>query len=85
MKIGLRVMLIGTDGYMPPVGAVGSIVSQLDSGEYEVDFPEHPWRTAPMHRGASVVGDDTWVIPGVWLMPLDDKDVPVINESALQA
>lgn len=46
MKIGDLVMLIGTDGFMPPLGAIGEIVG-WDGEDFEVEFPRHPCPALP--------------------------------------
>ena len=64
MKIGQLVMLIGTDGFMPPLGAVGEIVGPLDAyGDHTVLFPHYP---CPVPPGV------TWEAQAQWLMPLND-------------
>ena len=64
MKIGQLVMLIGCDDFMPPLGAIGEIVGELDSyGDYEVLFPKYP---CPVPPGI------TWETKKQWLMPLND-------------
>lgn len=64
MKVGQLVMLVGTDGFMPPLGAVGEIVGPLDEyGDYEVLFPRHPCQVPP---------GITWEAQAQWLMPLND-------------
>lgn len=63
MRVGQRVMLIGTDGFMPPMGACGVIVGPLDwCGDHEVLFPDYP----------CPVSEPTWEIPARWLMLIDD-------------
>lgn len=63
MNIGQLVMLIGCDDFMPPLGACGEIVGELDSyGDHEVLFPKY----------LCPVQDITWEIPAKWLMPLND-------------
>lgn len=71
MKIGQLVMLIGTDAFMPPLGAIGEIVGPLDDdGDYEVLFKKHP---CPV--GAEI----TWFAQARWLMPINDSP-PVVTE-----
>lgn len=66
MKVGQLVMLVGTDGFMPPLGAVGEIVGPLDPvGDHEVLFPHHP----------CPVCEPTWEIPARWLMPISEGDL----------
>ena len=78
LRVGARVMLVGTDGFMPPMGAIGTVVGPLDEyGDHEVDFPAHPWRLFPGHDGpVSPAESDTWEVPAKWLMPLDDDGQP---------
>lgn len=65
MKVGQLVMLVGTDGFMPPMGAFGEIVGPLDVyGDHEVLFPHHPCPVAEI----------TWEIPARFLMPIDPTD-----------
>lgn len=72
MKVGQLVMLVGTDGFMPPLGAVGEIVGPLDEyGDHEVLFPLHP---CPVPPGV------TWEAQERWLMPLDDGEKPEMLE-----
>jgi len=61
MKIGQLVMLIGTDGYMPPFGAVGEIVRAFDGEDYGVMFPRHP----------CPVQSPEWFVPPYMLMPIN--------------
>lgn len=62
MRVGQLVMLIGTDGYMPPLGAVGEVVEPMDEdGDLGVLFPLHPCPNPPgIH----------WYAPPSWLMPI---------------
>lgn len=66
---GVRVMLVGTDGYMPPIGVRGVVVSEVDRyGDCDVLFPGHP---CPVPPGT------TWAAHWTWLLPLDgglDRD-----------
>lgn len=65
VNVGQIVLLIGTDGYMPPVGSVGEIVEPLDEqGDYAVLFDECPCPVPP---------GPWWYIPAMWLIPLDDE------------
>lgn len=68
LRVGTKVMLVGNDGFMPPMGAVGYVHGPLDLyGDHEVYFPKH---LCPVPPGV------TWEIPARWLMPVeDDKDV----------
>ena len=69
MRVGQRVMLVGCDDFMPPLGACGVIVGPIDwLGDHEVVFPDHPWSA---YTG-STLDTDSWEIPARWLMPLDD-------------
>lgn len=63
MKIGTHVCLVGTDGYMPPIGACGVIVEPLDDdGDYGVEFPDYPCPHPPGKH---------WYAYQAWLVPLD--------------
>ena len=62
LNIGQKVMLIGCDNYMPPLGAIGEIAGYED-GCYDVLFPKYP---CPVPPGV------TWCALPRWLMPLDD-------------
>jgi hypothetical protein len=59
-------MLVGTDGYMPPFGALGQIVEPMDEdGDYGVLFFAHPCPNPPgIH----------WYAPPSWLMPIDGNE-----------
>ena len=73
MKVGTKVMLVGTDGFMPPLAAVGMIVGPLDQiGDHEVLFPDYP----------CPVAEETWEVPAKWLMPLDDSFADAIEASS---
>lgn len=53
-------MLVGSDGYMPPFGAIGEIIG-FDGDDYEVLFEKYP----------CPVGDEiTWFAAPSWLMPI---------------
>ena len=69
LKIGQLVMLVGCDGYMPPLGAIGEVVG-FEDGDYDVLFPKHP---CPVPPGI------TWCAAPSWLMPIygeaADKDL----------
>lgn len=39
MKVGTLVILIGTDGYMPPLGSIGEIIEDFDGEDYGILFP----------------------------------------------
>ena len=72
MKVGQLVMLVGTDGFMPPLCAVGEIVGPLDEyGDHKVLFPRHP---CPVPPGV------TWEAQAHWLMPLNDGEKPEMLE-----
>lgn len=61
-RIGQSVMLIGTDGFMPPFGAVGEIHTPLDRmGDYDVLFWRYP----------CPVAEPYWVAHHSWLMPIN--------------
>ncbi len=62
MKVGQLVMLVGTDGYMPPMGAVGEIVEPFDGEDYGVLFPRYP----------CPVESPEWYVPPRMLMPIED-------------
>jgi hypothetical protein len=60
---GSRVMLINHDGYMPPLGSRGVVVSDVDdAGDCDVLFHGHPCPAPP---------DITWCAHHSWLLPLD--------------
>ena len=61
MKRGQLVMLVGTDGFMPPMGAVGEIVEPFDGEDYGVMFPRHPCQ----------VESPEWYVPPHMLMPIN--------------
>ena len=61
MKIGQLVMLIGTEGGMPPIGAVGEIVEAFDGEDYGVDFPGLTCPAGP---------EPYWYVPPRMLMPV---------------
>jgi hypothetical protein len=68
MKVGTLVMLVGSDGYMPPFGSIGEIVEPLDSdGDYGVLFPKHPCPA----RGLGGAYEPQWYAKPSWLMPID--------------
>lgn len=70
MKIGQLVMLIGTDGFMPPLGSVGEIIGPLDEdGDYEVLFPNC---RCPVPPGE-------WFVQTRFLMPINE-DPPKVAE-----
>lgn len=67
MKIGQKVMLIGVDNFMPPIGSVGFTLSAVDEdGDIWVDFPGHP----------CPVSEPEWAIKAVWLMPINEISLP---------
>jgi hypothetical protein len=62
MKVGTPVCLVGTDGFMPPIGSCGVIVEALDdAGDYGVAFETHPCPNPP---------GDHWYAHSTWLIPL---------------
>lgn len=63
LKPGTLVILIATDGFMPPLGAYGEIVA-WDDGDYEVLFPHYP---CPVPPGI------TWYAAPYMLLPVGDK------------
>lgn len=71
MKCGQLVMLIGTDGFMPPMGAVGEIVEAFDGEDYGVDFPHHPCPVPP---------EPYWYVPPRMLMPIDGARATQVDE-----
>lgn len=76
MKLGQVVMLIGTDGYMPPMGAIGEIVEAFDGEDYGVNFYEYPCPVPP---------EPYWYVPPKWLMPIDtSKDAADTNQKLEQ-
>lgn len=60
-------MLIGTDGYMPPIGAVGEIVEAFDGEDYGVWFERHPCPVPP---------EPYWYVPPEYLMPINRLNEP---------
>ena len=76
MKIGTPVCLVGTDGFMPPIGSCGVIVSEIDDmGDYDVDFPDYLCPVPP---------DPSWVAHHTWLVPLDGYQEPIEQKEAGQ-
>jgi len=71
LRVGTVVILVGTEGYMPPLGSYGEIVESIDAdGDYGVLFPLHPCPNPPgIH----------WFAPRDWLLPVSgmpiDEDV----------
>lgn len=66
MRLGQLVMLIGSDGFTPPLGAVGEITRLMDSyGDYEVYFPRHICPVEPPN----------WECQAAWLLPIDPGDL----------
>lgn len=64
LGVGSHVLLIGSDGYMPPFCSYGQIVSDFDEdGDCDVLFFAHPCPVPP---------DISWVAHRSWLMPIDD-------------
>lgn len=72
MKAGQLVMLVGTDGYMPPMGAVGEIVEPFDGEDYGVLFPRHP----------CPVESPEWYVPPHMLMPIGGAPAELRGKSA---
>lgn len=67
MNIGQMVLLIDTDGYMPPLGTIGTIIEPIDSDDdYGVSFPSHPCPHPPGPH---------WYAHKAWLVPLDSKEM----------
>lgn len=62
MRLGQAVMLVGTDGYMPPMGSVGEIVEAFDGGDYGVAFERYPCPVPP---------ETYWYVPPEYLMPIN--------------
>lgn len=75
LENGQLVMLIGTDGYMPPMGAIGEIVG-YDGEDYEVFFPKHP---CPVPPGLY------WCALPSWLMPLNGKKEDAMSKECINA
>lgn len=74
MKIGTPVCLVGTDGYMPPIGSCGVIVEGIDDmDDYGVEFPDHPCPVPP---------DSHWYAHKSWLVPLTPLADPIIHHEA---
>lgn len=70
MNIGQLVMLIGADGFMPPLGSIGEIAEAFDGEDYGVDFPGNP----------CPVGEPIWYVPPQYLMPLNPDQAHDIIE-----
>jgi hypothetical protein len=69
LRIGIMVILVGTDGCMPPLGSYGEIVEMPDEeGWYGVLFPHHPCPAGP---------EPWWFAPPSWLLPI--SGMPVID------
>jgi hypothetical protein len=74
MKLGQAVMLVGTEGFMPPMGSVGEIVEAFDGEDYGVDFPKYPCPVPP---------EPYWYVPPRYLMPINRDEQPTTtNELA---
>ncbi len=68
-------MLVKKDDFMPPLGACGEIVGDLDDvGDFEVSFPHYPCPVCEL----------TWEIPANWLIPIADFDGVVFSDIALK-
>ena len=77
LKIGQIVMLIGTDGYMPPIGSIGEVMGEIDSwGDHEVLFPSFPCPNPP---------GITWEAHSSWLMPIGDWNREKAKEAEVTA
>jgi hypothetical protein len=74
VKLGTHVCLVGTDGFMPPIGSCGVIVEAMDDmGDYGVNFPKHPCPN----------GQETyWYAHHSWLVPLDPLKEEIEMETA---
>jgi len=63
MSPGQIVMLVVTEEYMPPYGAIGEIITGLDhDDDYEIEFFQYP---CPVPPGTSWYAHKTWVVPVV--------------------
>jgi hypothetical protein len=72
-KIGDVVVLVGTDGYMPPLGSTGEVLSGIDSfGDYEVYFPVYPCPVPP---------ETSWYIQEQFLKPFAPLSVDELETS----
>jgi len=58
MLVGDLVMLVGSDGYMPPFGSIGTIIEPFDGEDYGVIFDNH----------ICPVGEPQWYAQPSWLM-----------------
>lgn len=65
-KRGQLVMLVGSDGFMPPFGSVGEVLA-FDGEDYDVEFPGYPCPNPP---------GTFWCAPPSWLMPIEP---PAVN------
>jgi hypothetical protein len=75
MRSGQLVLLIGTDGYTPPLGSIGEVVAMCPSGDGDIDvhFPGYPCPVPP---------DESWCCAPSWLVPLDPKQMEQREECA---
>jgi hypothetical protein len=65
MRIGQKVLLIGREDEMPPLGSIGEVMGYCPSGDgdIDVDFPDFPNTITP--------NDPGWCCAPWWLVPLD--------------
>jgi hypothetical protein len=76
-------MLIGGDGFMPPMGSTGNIIEgplwdlydEQGEPDYNVIFEGHP----------CPIDDESWNCLHSWLIPLNDKPEVTINEIEKEA
>lgn len=61
MKMETLVILIGTDGFMPPISSIGEIVEDFDGLDFGVLFPHFPCPAGP---------EIYWYIPPSMLRPV---------------
>lgn len=66
MRVGDIVMLIGSDGFMPNLGALGVIVEPFDGEDFGVMFPGWP---CPVKPGLQ------WYVPPRWLMLIPPRPI----------
>jgi hypothetical protein len=75
MRVGTLVVLVGSDGFMPPIGSVGIIVSEFDQdGDCDVFFADCP---CPVPPSSSWVAHRSWLIP---LPPAAEECKPIFAE-----
>jgi hypothetical protein len=75
LRIGQLVMLVGSEGNMPPFGAYGEIIG-YEHGDYEVLFPKYPCPNPP---------GITWLAAPNWLMPVNPDDSSVSDDQSVSA